>query len=214
MHAGEDKDRLEFVDKVKQAVAKRKMIDRKLAHSIFVGPPGSGKSSLMDKLLHRARKFSSSTGVSDPVVIVDIDNPSTFHSVTVMDTDTWKEVDYDISLLKQMSTVTTSSQVQPGMVSSEGTTSPQILPTPSSVPESVTSQHTVKRTTRKESALPAVTVLTESNIREMINAVIKKCGGLKEFQKSFSEGFSWRSKKCFLSSYWVLPFLYLSSGLI
>lgn len=75
------------------------------AHSMFVGPPGSGKSSLMYRLLRRARKERSlSTGVCTPIIIVDIDvgNPSTFHSVTVIDPNTWKEVECDLSLVRQM----------------------------------------------------------------------------------------------------------------
>lgn len=181
-----DENKKEFIGEVKEAVAKKKMIDRKLAHSIFIGPPGSGKNSL----LHRMRKeFSSSTGVSDAVVIVDIDyNPSTFHSVTVIDTDTWKEVDYDVSLLKQMSAVTASSAqaILVSSESSEGMTSPQNQPIFTAVPDSAVSRQSVAQ----ESAQPSVTVLTDSNIGEMIDAVIEKCGGLKEFQDSFSKGFS------------------------
>ncbi len=43
------------------------------------------------RLLGRAMKeFSPSTGVSDPLVVVDITvpNPSTYHSATMVDSDT------------------------------------------------------------------------------------------------------------------------------
>ena len=58
----------------------------------------------MAKLLKGRKAITSSTGVSNPVVIVDIDiaNPSTFCSVTVMDGNTWKEVKFDESLVRQM----------------------------------------------------------------------------------------------------------------
>ena len=72
---------------------------------MFVGPPESGKSSLMDCLLNRLRKkFSPSTGVCDAVTIVNIDvtNPSTFIAVDILDADTWEAVEYDESLVKRM----------------------------------------------------------------------------------------------------------------
>ena len=90
---------------VQKAIAKSGKIDRKLAHFMFVGPTGSGKSSLMDRLLGRQRKkFSASTGVCDTVVIVDITvtNPSTFHPVTILDGDTWEAIECDVSYVRQL----------------------------------------------------------------------------------------------------------------
>ena len=95
----------EFVEGVQNAIAKSGKIDRKLAHSMFVGPTGSGKSSLMDRLLGRQRKkFSASTGVCDTIVIVDINitNPSTFHPVTILESDTWEEIECDVSYVRQL----------------------------------------------------------------------------------------------------------------
>ena len=93
-----------FVDTVEQAIAKNQTISRKLAHSIIIGPPGSGKSSLIDRLLKRVRRISKSTGVCDTVIVVDIDeiNPSVLHSATGMDSETWKEVDYEVSIVNQL----------------------------------------------------------------------------------------------------------------
>ena len=95
----------EFIKAVEQAIAKSGKISRKLAHSIIIGPPGSGKSSLIDRLLKRLRKkFSKSTGVCNSVIVVDIDeiNPSVLCSATGMDSKTWKEVDYEVSILSQL----------------------------------------------------------------------------------------------------------------
>ena len=95
----------EFVRGVQNAIAKSGKIDRKLAHSMFVGPTGSGKSSLMDRLLGRGRKkFTASTGVCDTIVIVDINvtNPSTFHPVTILESDTWEEIECDVSYVRQL----------------------------------------------------------------------------------------------------------------
>lgn len=94
-----------FLQEIEKSISRNEKVERKHAHSMFVGPPGSGKSSLMDRLLARARKqLCLSTGVCDHIVVVDIDvnNPSTFHSITVIDQNTWKEVDYDVSLVRQM----------------------------------------------------------------------------------------------------------------
>ena len=88
-----------FIQEIQRTVAENGTIDRKLANFMFVGPTGSGKSSLMARLLKRARKeVSLSTGVCDPVVIVDVN----FHSATAIDSDAWEEIDYDLSLLRQM----------------------------------------------------------------------------------------------------------------
>ena len=98
----EMKERLveeKFIQEIRRTVAENGTIDRKLANFMFVGPTGSGKSSLMARLLKRARKeISLSTGVCDPVVIVDVN----FHSATAIDSDAWEEIDYDLSLLRQM----------------------------------------------------------------------------------------------------------------
>lgn len=75
----------------------------------------------MHRLLKRKRKgrdLSPSTGVCNSVVIVDmdLDNPSTFHSVTVIDAN-WEEVSHDTSLVSQMNMVnhdgiSTQEQIQ------------------------------------------------------------------------------------------------------
>ena len=102
----ENGQKTKFMKGVEEAIAKSGTINRRHAHFMFVGPPGSGKSSLMDRLLGRRRKrFSPSTGVCNSVVIVDIDmttSQSTFHSVTVLDVDNWKEIECGESFLGQM----------------------------------------------------------------------------------------------------------------
>ena len=54
-HSIETKEE-EFIKAVEEATAKSGKISRNLAHLMFVGPPESGKSSLMDHLLNRLRK--------------------------------------------------------------------------------------------------------------------------------------------------------------
>ncbi len=59
----------------------------------------------MDRLLGKPMKeFSSSTGLCDPLSVVDITvpNPFTYRSATMMDSDTWEAIDFDVSFLGQM----------------------------------------------------------------------------------------------------------------
>ena len=189
-----------FLQRIQEAVSNRETVSRKLAHSILVGPYGSGKSSLMDRLLKRPRKmFSLSTGVCDPVVMVDIDvdNPSTFHSVTVIDSNTWEEVEYDISLVRQMNmeVVTTPLEhVQPKLSTSlleEIDSTP--TETASSFPESAQlPEHHLLHTNQIEAvtAKPVTSSakkikLSNKRINEAIMVAVDKCGGFECFRKSF-----------------------------
>ena len=204
-----------FIQGVKEAIVNSGTIDRKHAHSMFVGPPGSGKSSLMYRLLQRKYNLQSrSTGVCNSVVIVDIstENPSTFHSITVIDA-TWKEIEYDESLVRQinMASLTTSSSEQ---VEEEPSLQETADPyTGDSVPESASFMNTFThaetvsvqshRTTTKfsyraigiiisgsESEIRELRNASNSDISEMLNAVIKKYGGYKEFRKFLTKSYS------------------------
>ena len=209
-----------FIEGVKEAIANSGTINRKHAHSMFVGPPESGKSSLMHRLLGIGRKhtlYSPSTGVCNPVVIVDIsiDNPSTFHPVTVIDA-TWKEVKYDESLVRQMNiaSLNTSSSSQVKEESPlQATAGYQLPPSGDAVPKSASFMSTFthaetvsvqsRRTTTKlsyramgivisgsESEIRELINASESDISEMLNTVIKKYGGFKEFRKFLTKSYS------------------------
>ncbi len=59
----------------------------------------------MNRLLGKAiKEFSSSTGVCDPLVVVDITvpNPSIYYLATMGDSDTWEVIDFEVSFLGQM----------------------------------------------------------------------------------------------------------------
>ena len=192
--AGDKVESDAFIRGVQDAVLNDGKVKRKLAHSMFVGPTGSGKSSLMYRLLKRARKkLSLSTGVSDPIIIVDIDvdNPSTFH---VINPNTWEEVEYDVSLVSQMNpvSVTTSSpEVKPKLVSpsdempedSEMPSSSGNLTTPQS-PSAVPSAEETSENTVEVKPTPAdsTTNLSNSEISEVIFSAIAKCGGFEGFR--------------------------------
>ena len=113
----------EFIKAVEKAITKSGKISRKLAHSIIIGPPGSGKSSLIDRLLKRLRKtFSISTGVCNSVIVVDIDNinPSAFYTATGLDSGTWKEANYEVSILKQLGGQSKEIDIPPQFVPKDG----------------------------------------------------------------------------------------------
>ena len=180
----DNKSEEDFIADIAKATMNDDKISRKLAHGMFVGPTGSGKSSLMDRLLGRKREgFSPSTGVAEPVVVVDVDsNPSTFHPVTVLEgdeggeveSDEWNAVECDESLVRQMGKGSIKSTSQPSTV-------PASKPT-ASLPGEV-DQHDAKT--------PTLTQRYKSLLREhsMIRKSVKKCGGYKKlhrYLKSFS----------------------------
>ena len=183
--SGEDSE--VFVQEIHDAIYHDATIDRKHAHSMFVGPPGSGKTSFMDRLLQRRRRMQCpSTGVCDSVVIVDIDaeNPATFQSVTVMDADVWNEVEYDISLVRQMNT---ESGIPKDYIQPKSIVETSSVPTPSmagSIPEPDAVIADAKKT-----GLVKVP-LSNRKIKEMIDAAVKKCGGYRKFRKFLKKSYS------------------------
>ena len=187
---GESKE--EFFGKVEKAVAEEGSVSRKLAHSIFIGPSGSGKSSLMAKLLRRKRKlFSGSTGVSDSVVVVNIKKPSSgsFCVAGVSGPDTWEEMEYDVSLVKEMKDIPQLPEEQ-SKLSEKPMSSIKMASQPTSSTSSflAKSEHASVRSevdSRKKS-LPKVSKVS----RNMVNTAIERCGGWKQFQDSFCKSFS------------------------
>ena len=199
----------EFIKQVEEAAFNNSEVSRKLAHGIFVGPTGSGKSSLMDRLLGRPRKqFSPSTGVAEPVVVVDVsmDNPSTFHSATVIDKGTWKEIEYSESIIRQMDVVTpphTSANdvldaASPSTTSTSVTTT-SVNSTSASVQLPVTMssayQHfrnllaSILNFSRVKTQFSPQPV-TRKFIKTMISKTIENCGGFKKFKHFLEESFT------------------------
>ena len=109
-----------LIKAIEEAIEKSgEMIERKLAHCMFIGPPGSGKSSLIYRLLGKLKEtFSKSTGVSDSVIVVDIReiNPSSLHSVTILNSEKWEEIDYEVSVLRQLAEEKSAISFEPEKV--------------------------------------------------------------------------------------------------
>ena len=103
----DEADEKEFLEVVQEAINKSGDIKRKLVHSVFLGSPGSGKSSLITRLVCKVPKdFSPSTGVCEPVIIVDVgieDSSATHASVTVLlQAGEWSEAEFEVSVVRQM----------------------------------------------------------------------------------------------------------------
>ena len=83
-------------------------VERFLAHIVFVGLPGSGKSTLVARLLNlkgidEMLKISGSTGVMDGIITVDVAEDESFlHAANVYGNCVWQKVDFGLSCLRQM----------------------------------------------------------------------------------------------------------------
>ena len=96
-------DTQEFVSDVIKAVDQNQQIERKMANVILKGLPEAGKSTLLTRLLKRPFKnISSSTGISDGIVVVDIQPTSTLTSATASDNSSWEVIDFDTSMYSQL----------------------------------------------------------------------------------------------------------------
>ena len=188
-----------FIQEIERIVAENGNIARKLANFIFVGPTGSGKSSLMDCLLRRAKKeLSLSTGVCDPVVMVDVN----FHSATAVDSDTWEEVEYDLSLLRQMNQEgyvtppTNELQQRPSEEMGRQATELASSSTPTSTPEPakphkhVLSRPKQSQMVRARSTISSTSSLYNVRVNDTILSVIKRHGGPKSLMNYLRKGVS------------------------
>ena len=97
-------DRL--VREVVEAISNEEEIERIIAHIMMIGFPGTGKTSLMDKLLGISRKVYTSTGVCGSVVVVDvsINDPTSLKAAVVLNFEdsTWQRVECKDSFLIQL----------------------------------------------------------------------------------------------------------------
>ncbi len=92
-----------FTDEVTSAIFNKQSIRRKIANILLKGLPGSGKTSLLDRLLNKPlREHYSSTGMCEEIVIVQIDPSSTHTSAYTCEDNTWKVTDFEESVVSQL----------------------------------------------------------------------------------------------------------------
>ena len=181
------------VTEIETAMSKDEKISRKLAHGILIGPTGAGKSSLMDRLLGRKEDhggFSSSTGVSESVVMIDVDlaNPSEFKSVTVMESDAWREVEFDTSLARQMEEGIASLPKDDEPSSPLGVAHKPSVHLEISSATQATSTDLVS--VLETQSIAVVVSASVSSVREAIDLIVKKCGGARRFKRFLKKSFS------------------------
>ena len=187
-----------------------------MAHSTFVGPPGSGKSSFIDRLLGRRRKQSSSTGVCSAIIRVNIDVTKScpLQAVNILESNVWKEVECNESLVAQMDVRNepegTESFIKPEVIGSfiEQETHPELtegfeefIPnveenvTPNAPAQSaekaasLTAATTTPPIEEIAASLPIKSKVITLNSNDDTRSVIKKYG-FKKFKKYLKKTFS------------------------
>ena len=74
-----------------------------MANIILKGLPEAGKSSLLNRLLNKPfQEHSSSTGLSEGIVVVDIQPTSTLTSAITSGNSSWEVIDFDTSMYSQL----------------------------------------------------------------------------------------------------------------
>ena len=104
------KNSLDFCDCIEKHLQNSGAIYRFLAHIVFVGLPGSGKSTLIARLLNHKNKLEKmleeceSTGIMDGIITVDIaeDKASMHAAASIGKSYDWKQVKFELSCLRQM----------------------------------------------------------------------------------------------------------------
>ncbi len=96
-------EKRKFTDEVTSAIFNKQSIRRKIANILLKGLPGSGKTSLLDRLLNKPLcVYYSSTGMCEKIVIVQIGPSSTHTSAYTCEDNTWKVTDFDESVVSQL----------------------------------------------------------------------------------------------------------------
>ena len=89
-----DKKEQEHLTAIENAIQDRGQLDHTLVHGVFVGPPRSGKDSLMKHLLgEKITDTSPSTEVAENVVHVKIEESFTF--AASIEQSNWTRLAYD-----------------------------------------------------------------------------------------------------------------------
>ena len=169
-----------FVSDVIEAVDRNQQIQRKMANIILKGLPEAGKSTLLNRLLKRPfRKTSSSTGISDDIVVVDIQPTSTLTSATATsDNSSWEVIDFDASMYSQLEDLKqflpSSEELSVKGNSSNDTLSYQVhrVSSTSEVPDNI------------KKVLSAHNIKSIEDLKMKNSYYIRDTGGQVEFQES------------------------------
>ena len=165
-----------------KAVDQNQQIQRKMANIILKGLPEVGKSTLLNRLLKRPfQKSYSSTGISESIVVVDIQPTSTLTSATATsDNSSWEVIDFDASMYSQLED---SKQFLPSSeeLSVKGNSSNDTL---SYQVHRVSSISEVSDNIKK--VLSAHNIKSIEDLKKKNSLYIRDTGGQVEFQESLT----------------------------
>ena len=195
-------DEEEFIRRINEAFKCGEKIARRLAHSMLIGPPGSGKSSLMDRLLHRKRrKFATSTDVTESIVTVEVrldEKQSTFHAAMVID-GKWEEFKFNDSLFSHMTLMQSPQSTTKLSPAESDPQSVQLKEKPlanelSTVPTPLEAAQQQEQESEQPVVMtspePASSFVQVRLDAAMIAYLRKKHGSYKQFKKYLERGFS------------------------
>ncbi len=169
-----------FTDEVTSAIFNKQSIRRKIANILLKGLPGSGKTSLLDRLLNKPlRVYYPSTGMCEKIVIVQIGPSSTHTSAYTCEDNTWKVTDFDESVVSQLDSckvfIPQRSSGSPRLRLQHHRASASKLDQPVSAIE-----HHVKEVLERHQIKNIVDLQTKNSL------YIRDTGGQMEFQESLS----------------------------
>ncbi len=91
------------ISDVTAAIMGKESIKRKIANILLQGLPESGKTSLLDRLLHKPfRVYYPSTGISERIILVDIVPSFTHTTIHTGEDNSWKVANFDESVVSQL----------------------------------------------------------------------------------------------------------------
>ena len=164
-----------------KAVHQNEEIKRKMANIILKGLPEAGKSTLLNRLLNRSfQHSSSSTGLSDGIVVVDIKPTSTLTSAaTASDNSSWEVIDFDTAMYSQLEDL---KQFLPrAKEESDGNSTSD---SPSYQVVTISSAADISENVKK--VLSAHNIKSIEDLRLKNSLYIRDTGGQVEFQESLT----------------------------
>ena len=129
---------------IENAIKETGTLDHTLVHGVFVGPPRSGKDSLMKRLLGEiVPRISPSTGAVEAAIHVKVEESYTY--AATIGQSNWTRLAYDEEALHLMKTASSSNSSTNCQFEGESTDSPVVEP-PTAVEDNTSIGNAHKRT--------------------------------------------------------------------
>ena len=123
---------------IENAITETGTLDHTLVHGVFVGPPRSGKDSIMKRLLGQpASKISPSTGAVETAIHVKVTVEESCTYAATIGQSNWTRLEYDEEALHLMKTTSNNNNSSANCtIEGEKSTDTQIADPPSAAKES------------------------------------------------------------------------------